>query len=71
VVAMKKKIRFLVSPNLSDGVCKTILIGKKDVLNAVESWLDDAEQYGIGNPDRCSISTVYMTDEEFEKLPEL
>ena len=65
-----KKLRFVLSPELADGASSQVVIDPSHVADAVREWASELLQYG-GDGESCSITTRFMTDKEFEALPEL
>jgi len=65
----KKKIRFVLCPELSDGHIKSIVTDKAIILETVGLWIDEVLKYGCR--DGINIGLIEMTDEEVEGLPDI
>jgi len=65
----EKKLRFKLSPELSDGEHWTIVDDKAGVMSAIQDWFDELPYAGGG--ESFTVETVEMTDEEVNKLPEI
>lgn len=61
------KLRYKLSPELSDGCHSTIVDNPQAVLEAVKDWCKEAKYYGEG--ESFTVEIVKMTDEEVAKLP--
>jgi hypothetical protein len=64
-----KKMRFKLSPELADGSSWAIVDKKRDVLEAVETWCDELQNYAPG--ESFTVAAVAMSDEEVDALPDL
>ena len=62
------KIRFKLSPEMADGTSYTVVDSKEALLEAVTAWADEAKDTAGETMD---VTTVAMTDEEVDALPEV
>ena len=64
----EKKIRFRLSPELADGDHHAIVNEPSEVLEAVKMWCKwSKDEFD----ESCTITTILMSDEEFDNLIDL
>lgn len=63
-----QKVRFVLSPGLSDGQHECVVDSTDAVLDAVTAWLMDS---GDSAGESFTVSTKYLSDDELQKLPDL
>lgn len=63
---LDRRLRFVLSEELSDGVHDCVVTDHATILAAVKDWLENATE-----GDHITIRTILMTDAEVEALPEI
>jgi hypothetical protein len=59
---------FKLSPEFSDGTSYMIVKNKKELMDSIESWADEAHHYPN---ELATVEYVDMSDEEIDALPEI
>ena len=64
-----KEVMFKISPELNDGdsfgVCRTV----QELLDSVKAWAEMIKEEELSG-ESCEVSTIEMTKEEYDSIPE-
>lgn len=66
----QRRVRYKVSPALGDGSSYDVFASKGDLLEAIKGWCSEFGQTE-NEGESFAVEVAAMTDEEFDRLPEL